>query len=66
MILMLLVMVLPLVEGAVRQLGRAVELSQKHLREQQQTLEKTDYQAQLIAQAADPVMAADNNHAVTF
>ncbi|HXX22040.1 MAG TPA: response regulator [Terriglobia bacterium] len=66
MILMLFVLVLPLVEDAVSQLGKAVEVSQKHLREQQQALEQIVYQGQLIAQVADPVVAADNNHIVTF
>jgi len=66
MILMLFVMVLPLVEDAVRQLGKTVEASQKHLREQQQALEQIVYQGQLIGQVADPVVAVDDNQVVTF
>jgi PAS domain S-box-containing protein len=65
-ILMVLVVVLPLVDDAVRHLGRALEMSRKQLWEQQQAREQIVYQAQLIAQAPDPVVAADNNRVVTF
>jgi PAS domain S-box-containing protein len=65
-ILMVFVVVLPIVDDAVRHLGRALEMSRKQLWEQQQAREQIVYQAQLIAQAPDPVVAADNNRVVTF
>jgi len=51
---------------AVSRLRVALDQSQEQLAALRQAEERIAYQAQLIGQAADPVIAADNNRVVTF
>ena len=51
---------------AVGRLRVALDRSQKQLNALQQAEERIVYQAQLINQSADPMIAADNNRIVTF
>lgn len=60
------VLTLPLVYQAMVWLTGALENSRKQIERQEKDQEILSYQAQLIAQTADPVVAADVNGVVTY